>query len=77
MSTYTHGNNALSLDVVVQKSYSSGYYRGLKDYRNYQRRTAKQKRKERIEEIKLTIALFCGMIVFPLTMFLIWLTFGY
>ena len=88
---YTYGNNALSLDVVetltaysddqmydiVQESYSSGYRKGVNDYKEYQYKAAKHKRKERLEDIKLTIGLFCGIAVPIVVMCISYVMFGY
>lgn len=87
---HTYGNNALSivdndivetLTVYTDKEISliveSAYDLGRRKEKLNQRRAAKQKRKEHVENIKLTITLFCGMFLFPFAMFLMWLAFGY
>lgn len=87
---YTYGNNALAIidSNVVEEltAYSdrdlsllveNAYNIGIRHEKARQRRAARKKRKERIESIKLTIALFIGYIVFPCLMFLYWLVVGY
>lgn len=42
-----------------------------------QRNKLKKKRMQLIENIKTTLVLFCGFVVFPCLMFIYWLAFGY
>lgn len=84
---YTHGNNALSLDVVetltaysdkqLQRIEKNAYYKGARDFKEYQRTLSKQKRKERLEDVKLTIGLFCGIAVPIVVMCISYVMFGY
>ena len=73
---YTSGNNVLSMEVIeTVRVYSKEDIKRIKTetIREYKRR----KRKERMEMIKLTIALFCAMILTPALSVLYWIVFGY
>lgn len=88
---YTYGNNAMSVDVVetytaytddqmsiiVRNSYASGYSQGMSDYKEQKRMEEKRKRKETIDNIKLTLGLFFFMLVVPFSTLIWWIIFGY
>lgn len=88
---YTYGNNAMSVDVVetytaytddqmsiiVRNSYASGYSQGMIDYKEQKRMKEKRKRKETIDNIKLTLGLFFFMLVVPFSTLIWWIIFGY
>lgn len=90
---YTNGNNALVIaesDIVeTLTAYSdkelsalveSAYNLGKQQEKIKNRRAKKEKRlkrKERIETLKLTLALLCGGIGFPALMILHWIIMGY
>lgn len=88
---YTYGNNAMSLDVVetltaysddqlyaiIENSFSSGYSQGMSDYKEQKRMEEKRKRKETIDNIKLTLGLFFFMLVVPFSTLIWWIIFGY
>lgn len=90
MYTYIEGNNALAVvesDIVEELTaytdkelsllIENAYNVGVKHGKAKQRKSARRKRKERIESIKLAIVLFAGMIGFPGMLILHWLAVGY
>lgn len=88
---YTYGNNVMSIDVVetltaytddqlyaiIENSFSSGYAQGMNDYKERNRKKAERKRKETIDNIKLTLGLFFFMLVIPFSSLIWWIIFGY
>ena len=88
---YTYGNNAMSVDVVetytaysddqlyaiIENSFSSGYSQGMSDYKEENRKRAERKRKQIIDNIKLTLGLFFFMLVVPFMSLVWWVIFGY
>lgn len=88
---YTYGSNAMSLDVVetytaytddqlyaiIENSFSSGYSQGMSDYKEENRKIAERKRKQIIDNIKLTLGLFFFMLVVPFSALIWWIVFGY
>lgn len=88
---YTYGNNAMSIDSVetltaytddqlyeiIENSFSSGYSQGMNDYKERNRKKAERKRKETIDNIKLTLGLFFFTVIVPFSALIWWIIFGY
>lgn len=72
---YTLGNGQ---EIIDSTDYSFDRLRSMKRTERKAIKSRKDReRKEKIESIKLTIALFFAMVVFPTIMFLHWLYIGY
>lgn len=87
---HTYGNNALAIiepEIVEElTAYSERDISNLVmtakaigrcEERSKQRKIARKRRKERIEQIKLYIVLFIGAVIFPLSMLIHWIFVGY